>query len=138
MTLCFLQVCWAGPHTLALAGSQDTAVRMLQLDTDDNYLLDLKSSDFAGSSRTSRPVSAAADASGIVSLVYEPGQQVLAAATASGQVCLFKHWLGKAHAAMAASTAAADPASQWKPSHFFKVKSCYCCSKRSSHWTLHL
>lgn len=116
------QVCWAGPHTLALAGRQDTAVRMLQLDTDDNYLLDLKSKDgVSSSSNRSRPASAAADTAGIVGLVYEPGQQVLAAATAGGQVCLFKHWLSKAHAAAAASAAAADPASQWEPSHSFQA-----------------
>lgn len=93
---------------------------MLQLDTDDNYLLDLKSKDSASSSSKSRPASAAADAAGIVGLVYEPRQQVLAAATAGGQVCLFRHWL-KAHAAAAASAAAADPASRWEPSHSFQV-----------------
>jgi hypothetical protein len=94
---------------------------MLQLDTDDNYLLDLKSKDVASSSSKSRPASAAADTAGIVGLVFEPGQQVLAAATAGGQVCLFKHWLSKVHAAAAASAAAADPASQWEPSHSFQV-----------------
>lgn len=114
------QVCWAGPHTLALAGSQDTAVRMLQLDTDDNYVLDLKNTAFLGGA-ASRPGSAAGDSAGIVALVYEPGQQVLAAATAAGRVCLFKHWLSRAHAAAAAAAAAADPASQWEPSHSFWV-----------------
>jgi hypothetical protein len=113
------QVCWAGPHTLAVAGSQDTAVRMLQLDTDDNYVLDLKNTAFPGGA-ASRPASAAADSAGIVALVYEPGQQVLAAATAAGRVCLFKHWLSRAHAA-AAAVAAADPASQWEPSNCFWV-----------------
>lgn len=96
-------------------------MRMLQLDTDDNYLLDLSNRSFPGSG-ASRPASAA-DAAGVVALVYEPGQQVLAAATASGKVCLFKHWLSKAHAAAAAGAAAADPASQWEPSHCFWVRS---------------
>jgi hypothetical protein len=95
---------------------------MLQLDTDDNYLLDLRSKDFASTS-SSRPASAAADAGGIVALAYEPGQHVLAAATASGRVCLFRHWLSKAHAAAATAAAAvADPARQWEPSHSFWVR----------------
>lgn len=116
--LLIVQVCWAGPHTLALAGSQDTVVRLLQLDTDDNYVLDLKPREFSRSSSSAgRPASVAAD-TGIVSIVYERTQQVLAAATAGGQVCLFKRWLPST---MAGTTAAADPASQWQPSHCFWV-----------------
>jgi hypothetical protein len=92
-------------------------VRLLQLDTDDNFVLDLKAREFLGSSR-SRPASAAADMGGIVSIVYERTQQVLAAATAGGQVWLFRRWLT---GTMAGTTAAADPASQWQPSHSFWV-----------------
>jgi len=101
-------------------------VRMLQLDTDDNYLLNLRNTDFLSSSsgsRSGQPDSASgAETSGIVALVYEPGQQVLAAATAAGRVCMFKHWVSKAHAAAAAvSSATGDPSSQWEPHHCFWV-----------------
>lgn len=120
--VCLMQVCWAGPHTLALAGSQDTAVRMLQLDTDDNFVLDLKSSSNSSASSFSAADSQRApDATGIAALVFEPGQQVLAVATAAGRVCLIKHWLSKAHAAAAAGSASADAASQWEPTHCFWV-----------------
>jgi hypothetical protein len=104
---------------------------MLQLDTDDNYVLDLKNTAFLGGT-ASRPGSAAGDSAGIVALVYEPGQQVLAAATAAGRVCLFKHWLSRAHAAAAAAAAAADPASQWEPSHSFWVSET--CQHKTSVW----
>jgi hypothetical protein len=94
---------------------------MLQLDTDDNFLLDTWNRDFVSSSSSStvQPREGGDQgAAGIVALVYEPRQQMLAAASASGKVCLFKHWLSKAHAAM---VTAAGPVSQWQPSHCFWV-----------------
>lgn len=32
-------VCWAAPHTLATASDRDSVVRMYNLDTEDNYIL---------------------------------------------------------------------------------------------------
>lgn len=121
---CVLQVCWAGPHTLALASRQDAAVRMLQLDTDDNFTLDLDMQEIASSSSMSNAdldaTAAAGGSTGIVGLVYEPVQRVLAVATSTGWICLFEHWMSKAQAA-AAAAAAPDPASEWQSAHVFWV-----------------
>lgn len=127
-------MCWAGPHCLALATSNDTAVRLLQLDTDDNYMLDLQqaepcrpSSGRDGLAQDRGGAQRADSGAGIAALVYEPGQGVLAVATGAGRVCLFKHWLSQAHAA------AAEGVKQWEPLHTFMVSCCLLTEAAALH-----
>eukprot|EP00879_Flechtneria_rotunda_P011811 GHRR01012338.1.p1 GENE.GHRR01012338.1~~GHRR01012338.1.p1 ORF type:complete len:1377 (+),score=585.08 GHRR01012338.1:1099-5229(+) len=122
-----LHVCWAGPHTLASATDQNSVIKLLQLDTDDNYVLELNQADFirAEGQADSAPALAGASAAGvayggITALAYEPRQQVLGAATDDGGVCLFRRWSSRAPAALTAA-AALDPAKQWEPQHCFQV-----------------
>lgn len=122
-----LQVVWAGAHTLATASESDSVVRLLQLDDDANYVLDLKQAQFVrsdsgrdASGAGAGPAAAAAASGGgggVTALAYEPWQQTLAVATADGRVSLFRRWLGALHA----SLAALEPAKQWQPQQSFQV-----------------
>jgi hypothetical protein len=114
-----LQVCWAGPHTLAFATDQSSAVRLLQLETDDNCILDINQTEFLQADSNKESAAGNQAASGITALAYEASQQVLAAATVGGRVCLFKRWAGSASAEQAALSAA-EP-KQWEPQQCFQV-----------------
>lgn len=95
---------------------------MLQLDTDDNYALDLNQTEFlqAGTDEDVAGSGQGTSPSGIAAMAYEPRQQVLAAATVAGRVCLFRRWSSSPPAEQAA-LAADDPAKQWEAQQSFQV-----------------
>jgi intraflagellar transport protein 140 len=125
----FRQVCWAGPHTLATAADSDGSIRLLQLDTGDNYMLDLKDARFIRSDSDTQAISASANAaeglkSGVTCLAYEPMTNLLAAGTSDGQVYTFRRGGNSA-----ADSLATEPAKQWEPQNRFLVRaSCHVCS----------
>jgi hypothetical protein len=94
-------------------------VRLLQLETDDNYILDINQTDFLQAD-IDRETAGSPAASGITAIAYEAGQQVLAAATVDGRVCLSRRWAGAASAEQAALSAA-EP-QQWEPQQCFQVR----------------
>jgi hypothetical protein len=65
-------------------------------------------------------------ANGITTIAYEPGQQVLAAATLDGRVCLFRRWAGSTSVEQAAASAAEQQ--QWEPQQCFQVRTCRTCT----------
>lgn len=110
-----MQVSWAGPHTLATATTSDSTVRLLQLDTDDNYALDLNKADFARTDSAHKSQTNTL-AGGIAALAYEPYQQMLAAVSMQGLVCLYKRVAVNQH-----GDGLVDLATQWEPQQSIKV-----------------
>lgn len=72
------QVSWAGPHTVAIAMHQDLAVRLFDLDTQDNALLPLD------------PPSSSGVREGVMCLSWSEAHQQLAVGTSGGSLQVFK------------------------------------------------
>lgn len=119
------QVCWAGPHTLATATDRDSTLQLMQLDTDDNYVLDVSRAEFARADSDREVRGSTSSAAGITALAYEPRQQTLAATTAEGKVFLYKSNQGSTE-----DESASEPFKQWDPQQSFQV--------RNSTYKLHL
>lgn len=110
------QVCWAGPHTLATAVDKDSTIRLMQLDTDDNYVLDVSKADFTRADSDKESIGLSGLTAGITALAYEPNQQTLAATTAEGRVCLFKRMQSDLQ-----DDTFSEPVKQWEPRQSFQA-----------------
>lgn len=110
-----MQVCWAGPHTLATVTDKDNTIRLLQLETDDNYVLDVSKVDFNRQDSGKDTKDASTDTPGVAAIAYEPQQQVFAAATVGGRLCTFR----RLHNAQ--DDSGAEPVKQWEPQQAFQV-----------------
>ncbi|GBF91287.1 intraflagellar transport protein [Raphidocelis subcapitata] len=71
---------WAAPHVLASGAEGDESVRLLDLETDDNFLLQLEGGAGAAAGGPGR----------LACLAGDPARGLLAAATADGRVALFE------------------------------------------------